>query len=352
MYILDFVSQNWVMAVVSFLITVIGCLVALKVFPKLGLVDRPSKYGLKRRPIPYYGGVVIYLAFVVGVLIFVPMSKAVLGLLVGGGFIALVGFLDDMFDLSALLRLFFQFVGAGILVVAGIGVLSINLPLLGSIDFTGVMIWGIPLLGAAFTMIWVATILNAMNLLDGIGGLNSGVTFVAAMTLFALSIHPGLHEDPSSQVGVASIALILAMVALAFLIFDFPKPKILMGDSGSTFLGFALATLAIFSGGKVATAFLVLGIPLLDMVWVILRRTFVEKKPFWKGDLRHMHHRLLDMGMKERGVVILYLVIAAIFGSSAVGLVDSGQKLFMVIALVVLMLLLAGALIFIPKKKA
>jgi UDP-GlcNAc:undecaprenyl-phosphate/decaprenyl-phosphate GlcNAc-1-phosphate transferase len=350
MYILDVVSQYWVTASVSFLITLVGCLVALKVFPKLGLVDRPHKYGLKRKPIPYYGGVVIYLAFVIGVLLFVPMSKPVLGLLLGGGLIALVGFFDDMYDLSAWIRLIFQFAGAGILVVAGIGVLSINLPILGVIDFTTVMAYGVPILGALFTVIWVVTILNAMNFLDGVGGLNSGVTFVAAMTLFALSIHPGLHENPSSQAGVASIALILAMVALAFLIFDFPKPKILMGDSGSTFLGFVLATLAIFSGGKVATAFLVLGIPLMDMVWVVLRRTFVEKKPFWKGDLRHMHHRLLDIGVKERGVVIMYLFVAAIFGSTAVGLVASEQKLFMIFALLVLMLLLAGALIFVPKK--
>jgi UDP-N-acetylmuramyl pentapeptide phosphotransferase/UDP-N-acetylglucosamine-1-phosphate transferase len=144
---------------------------------------------------------------------------------------------------------------------------------------------------------------------------------------------------------VATIALILAMVALGFMLFDFPKPKILMGDSGSTFFGFVLATLAIFSGGKVATAFLVLGIPILDMVWVVFRR-MKEGKKFWQGDLKHLHHRLLGFGLSERKVVLIYYLIAAIFGSSAVLLVSSSQKFFMMIGLIVLMVILAFYAVF------
>jgi UDP-N-acetylmuramyl pentapeptide phosphotransferase/UDP-N-acetylglucosamine-1-phosphate transferase len=123
-----------------------------------------------------------------------------------------------------------------------------------------------------------------------------------------------------------------------------------MGDTGSTFLGYVLATLAIFSGGKVATAFLVLGIPILDMLWVILRRIF-SGRAFWKGDLKHLHHRLMDLGVSACGVVIIYLVISAIFGFSAVSLASGQQKFFMLTALVVLMLLLAFALVFLPAKK-
>ena len=108
--------------------------------------------------------------------------------------------------------------------------------------------------------------------------------------------------------------------------------------------------MAIFSGGKVATAFLVLGIPILDMVWVVLRRVFSGKK-FWEGDLKHLHHRLMDLGFSERQVVILYLFITAFFGFAAVLLVSSQQKFFMIISLAVLMLLLAVSLVLVPKGK-
>lgn len=341
---MDFKSilfQYWQPAIFAFLLTIIFVALALKLFPKLKLMDRPKRYGLTREPIPYYGGLTIFLAFLLAVVIFVPITKAVIALLIAASIIVVIGFLDDFFSLSPLLRLFFQFVAAGVLVFAGIGILSINLPLFG------VLVLG--KFAAAFTIFWVMTIVNTMNFVDGVSGLSSGVSFVAGLTIFALSIHPGLHENPASQIPVATIALILAACAGAFLLFDFPRPKILMGDTGSTFFGFCIATLAIFSGGKVATAFLVLGIPILDMIWVVLRRTFAGQK-FWKGDLKHLHHRLLEVGFSQRQVVLTYLVVTAFFGIAAVSLVSSQQKLFMLIALVSLMLILASALVFLPKK--
>lgn len=350
MQILSLLEQYWQPALFSFLLGLVLVLFALKVFPKMGLMDRPHNYGLKRKAIPYYGGLILYLGFLISVLVFVPMSKALIGLLIGATLVVLVGFLDDLFNLSPLLRMSVQFIAALVLVFSGIGLLSFNLPFLGTLDLTGWQINGIMIWSAVFTVAWVMVIVNTMNLIDGISGLSSGVTFLAGLTLFVLSIHPGLHENPESQVGVAMIALILAMVALAFFFFDIPKPKILMGDSGSTFCGFVIATLAIFSGGKVATAFLVLGIPILDMVWVILRRLLSGQK-FWKGDLKHLHHRLLDLGVSRRKVVVLYLLVTAFFGLTAVSLVSSQQKLFTLIALIGMMLLLASALVFIPKKR-
>ena len=336
-------------AVFAFLLAFVLIVLAIKLFPKWKLVDRPHKYNLFRKPIPYYGGVVIFLAFIVSVLVFVPLSKTVVGLLIGMTIVCSLGFLDDYFDLSPWIRLLVQFVASAVLVGFGIGILSINLPFIGEIDFTGIIAYGVPVLGAIFTIIWVMVILNTMNFIDGVSGLSSGVGFLASLTVFFLSINPMIHENPESQGAVAMIALLLAMVCLAFLIFDFPKPKILMGDSGSTFLGFSIATLAIFSGGKVATAFLVLGIPILDMIWVILRRIFSGQK-FWKGDLKHLHHRLLDLGISEKKVVVFYLVVTAVLGALAVSFVSSQQKFFMLIALIILMTLLASAIVFIPRK--
>lgn len=344
------INQYGYPALLSFSLSVIFVLVALWLFPKIGLMDRPWKYGLKRKPIPYYGGLAIYFAVLISVLVFVPLTSPVVGLLIGGSLIAAVGFFDDYFDLSPLVRLFVQFVATVFLVHFGVGILSINLPFLGAISFDSPVIYGVMIFSAAFTIVWVMTIINMMNFLDGVSGLNSSVAFVAGFTLFLLSVNPDVNVNLAAQSGVAMIALIVSMAALGFLIFDFPAPRLLMGDTGSTFLGFMLAALAIFSGGKVATAFLVLGIPILDMIWVVLRRVFYGQ-PFWKGDLKHLHHRLLDLGLKPRSVVIIYLIVSAIFGFTAVTLVSSQQKLFMLIGLVVLMVLLASALIFIPKKK-
>lgn len=344
------VTQYSGCALFTFCLSLLLVILALIIFPKLGLMDRPWKYGLKRRPIPYYGGIIIFLAFVLSVLKFVDVSVQVMGLIVGGAIIVVTGFLDDYFDLNPLVRLFAQFAAALLLVHFGVVIFSINIPFLGVISFSYPVIYGLAVVSAAFTVLWIMTIVNVMNFLDGVSGLNSGITFIAGVTLFLLSIHPGLHADPASQENVATIALIVSMVAFAFLVFDFPPAKILMGDTGSTFLGYVLATLAIFSGGKVATAFLVLGIPILDMIWVVLRRVFY-RQPFWRGDLKHLHHRLLDFGVKPWIVVMIYLVVSAIFGFTAVMLVSSQQKFFMMIALFILMFLLASALVFLPNKK-
>ncbi len=333
----------------AFFFTVALVILALKFFPKWGLMDRPHKYNLKRDPIPYYGGVAIFLAFLVCIFLFVPLSKALISIILGGLLIVLVGFFDDFYSLSPWVRLLVQFLACILISLGGVGILSINLPFFGTLDFTFWSFNGVFLASALFTIVWVMSIVNTMNFVDGVSGLSSGVSFIAGLTLFFLSVNPVINDDLASQVPVATMSLIVAMISLAFLIFDFPKPKILMGDTGSTFLGFLVATLAIFSGGKVATAFLVLGLPILDMLWVILRRFFSGQK-VWKGDLKHLHHRLLDFGLSERKVVGLYLAITAVFGFGAVLLVSSQQKFFMILALTIMMLLLALALIFGPKR--
>lgn len=337
-------QDYWFIALSSFFLTVGFLFLALKFFPRLKLMDRPHLYGLKRAPIPYYGGIVIFLSFLVLVLFFVPIEKHLAGLLLGGAVIFSLGFFDDKYNLNPWIRLAGQFLASLILVAFGIGILSFNLPFLGTVDLS------LPLLSALFTIFWVMTIVNTMNFIDGVSGLTSGVTFIGAFSLFLLSINPLVHENPASQAGVATLSLILAAISLAFFLFDFPKAKILMGDSGSTFLGFMLASLAIFSGGKVATAFLVLGIPILDMIWVILRRIFSGEK-FWKGDLMHLHHRLLNLGLTPKMVVAVYLLVTAVFGVMAVSFVGIKQKFFMLSGLIILMLLLISAFVFLAKKR-
>ena len=327
----------------AFVITFWMILLALKYFPKWGLMDRPHKYGHDRKPIPYYGGILIYIGFVLSVLIFVPMDLSVLAFLVGATFIAGVSFLDDLVSLSPWLRLGVQVLSALVLVFAGIGIHSITNPLGGTISLDSWMIsldtvYQISVFGALFTMFWVVAIVNTMNFLDGLNGLVSGVAVIAGLTIFLLSVRPGIHYDISSQVPVAMMSIILFGVALAFWLFDFYPAKILMGDTGSMFLGFVIAVLAIFSGGKIATAFLVMGAPILDAFWVIFRRIIRGGSPM-KGDLRHFHHRLLYTGLSDRKALLLIYAITAFFGGIAVFL-EGIHKLYAIVALVILMMVL------------
>jgi UDP-GlcNAc:undecaprenyl-phosphate/decaprenyl-phosphate GlcNAc-1-phosphate transferase len=350
-------KQYLLPAVFAFCLTFFLTWGSLYLFPKLGLMDRPVKYGLKRKPIPYYGGLVLFICFVVSVFVFVKIDRHVAGLLLGAVLIAAVSFIDDLRGLSPWIRLFVQVLGAVVLVFSGIGIHSISNPFgvplsLDALQMSLTLdhVYQIAVLSALFTIIWVVAIVNTMNWLDGLNGLTSGITVIAALTLFLLSIRPGIHYDVSSQVPVAMMSVILFAVALAFWLFDFFPAKILMGDTGSMFFGFLLASLAIFSGGKVATAFLVLGFPILDAIWVILRRILEGKSPM-KGDRKHLHHRLLEIGLGERKALLLIYALCAVFGGIAVFL-EGTQKVYAIAAMLVLMVALGFVAVKLGKKKA
>lgn len=344
-------------AIFAFLSTLALTYAALKIFPKVGLMDRPQKYGLKRAPIPYYGGVVIFLVFFISVLLFIKLDIHLLGYLIGAILLVSVSFADDLFGLSPFFRLAMQVVAALLLVFAGIGINSISNPFGGPLvldhnvfSFTlDDILVNVSVLGAIFTVIWVVSVVNTMNFLDGLNGLPSGVTAIAALTLFFLSTRPDIHYDISTQVPVATMSIILFAVCFAFWFFDFYPAKILMGDTGSVFLGFTLATLAIFSGGKVATAFLVLGFPILDAGWVILRRIVEGKSPF-KGDLKHLHHRLLEAGFGHRKALFLIYALCAMFGGTAVFL-EGKAKVYALVVLFLFMVGVAGWVVYSGKNR-
>lgn len=316
---------------------------ALKYFPKWGLLDNPKKYGLKRKPIPYPGGIVLYLAFVILSLIFLEPNLKLLGLLFGSGLLVLISFVDDRIGLSPSLRLGIQVLVGIIMVLSGIGVEGITNPFGGTLllnQFKFALVFGnqtvkILALSGLFTLVWIVLIVNTMNWMDGIPGLTSGLTFIGGLTLFFLSI-----SDKVNQPDVAILAIMVAMMALAFWCFDFYPPKMIIGDSGSMFFGLLLAVLAIFSGGKIATAFLILGFPIMDMIYVIVHRLYNKQAP-WKGGewdrerkAVHLHHRLLDFGFTERQVLFSIYALAGIFGISALFLNTQGKFWAMVVIFV------------------
>lgn len=341
-------------AVFSFVLTLILVLLALKFFPKWGLLDRPKKYGLKRKPIPYYGGLIFIIVFVVSTLIFVQIDARVFGVLLGGLMIGAVSFLDDLKGLNPWVRLAVQFLGALTVVISGIGIASISNPLGDPIILDqfklnipfGDTVFTITLLADLFTIFWIVLIVNTMNFLDGLNGLVSGVSFIAVATLFVLSIGEHNVVDQST---IATLAIIVATMTFVFWIFDFHPAKILMGDTGSMFLGFLIAVFAIFAGGKIATAFLVLGFPILDAFWVITRRIVQGRSPM-QGDLKHLHHRLLEVGLTEKKALILIYILCAFFGGSAIFL-GTTQKLYLIIMMGLIMVIMASIIVFYGLKK-
>lgn len=320
---------------------------ALWLFPKWGLMDRPHKYGLKRDPIPYYGGAAIVVAFLVGALALLPWDFKLLAFLGIGVVVAVISFVDDRRGLSPILRLSMQiFAGIG-LFAAGIFVSAIPNPVGPEIALSSNVWGGIAIFSLVVTVLWVVLIMNTMNWVDGLNGLPSGVSTIALLTIFFLSIKPGIHAIDQSTVAV--MALLLAMIVVVFWLHDFYPAKILMGDTGSMFLGFMLAGLSIYSGGKLATAFLVLGLPILDAIWVILRRILSKKSPF-KGDLEHFHHRLLNAGLTVRQALTVIYIVSVIFGILAL-ILGSGQKIWAIIGLMAVMATIGFSVVILEVEK-
>jgi UDP-GlcNAc:undecaprenyl-phosphate GlcNAc-1-phosphate transferase len=340
-------------ALTAFLIGLLLCLGVRKFFPQWGLMDRPHKYGLKRAPIPYYGGLAIIATFYIGIFLFLPISWELLGVLIGGVLIGVMSFMDDFRGLSPWIRLIVQFLVAVLVFAFGVQIDLIALPLgetlhnflqsLGGGNF----FWVIGALAALATIFWLMLMMNAINWIDGLNGLPSGVSTIACLVIFFLSVKPDFHSI--DQQGIAIMALILGMACLAFWLFDFYPAKMLMGDTGSMFLGYFLAVLAIFSGAKLATAFLVLGFPILDAIWTVVRRVLAGNSPF-KGDLKHFHHRLLEAGLSVRQALLTIYLASAAFGLMALFL-EGVQKLWAFLILLFVMALLGFWSVVAPEQK-
>lgn len=318
----------------------------LKLFPRLKLMDRPERYGHNRPAIPYPAGVAPLLAILSCILLFLPLDPTVIAVLSGAILLGLTCFIDDRRGLSPFLRLAVQILAALLLVIGGIGISSISNPLGGAIpldqwSFTldwGTLSFTLTLLADLITVMWVVVMINAFNWIDGIPGMTSSVSAVAAFFLLLLSIRPDFHYV--DQTLAITLSAIVLGASLAFLIFDFPPPKVLMGDTGSMLLGFFLAVTAIISGGKIATTLLILGFPILDFMWVIGRRIYKGQSPF-KGDLWHFHHRFLKAGFSPRQVVLFFSGTAAAFGALALLLQTEGKALAFAGILGVMLLLAA-----------
>lgn len=339
----------------AFLLSYFLIPVVKRVASRFGVVDQPAKRKVHKKPIPRLGGVAIYLSFLVIALIyfwfkkdlftFGPLSQLdpygpFLGMILGGIVLVISGILDDVYNLSPGKKLFFQTVAAGLAISFGVGIDFIRWPLGGFLDLVNYKL-SFSLFSHSFTIVfwadlvsflWLILIINVVNWLDGLDGLAGGVTAIAALAILVLSLSATVQQPLT-----ALIAAILLGSILGFLPFNFNPASIFMGDSGSQFLGYMLGILAIICGGKLATAGLVLGLPILDGLWVILRRIFSGRSPFLP-DKKHLHHRLLALGLDQRQVVLILYGLSFCFGLIAI-LAGSYRKFWAGIILILLMII-------------
>lgn len=288
-----------------------------------GLLDQPASRRVHSTPTPRHGGVPIFIAFVAALAVSLPFPRSdvnepakLAGLVLGLTVVALVGAYDDARELKALPQFAAQFLAAGIAVASGVVIREIPNPL-------GAVAIELPELLAIFlTLFWIVGMMNTINWLDGLDGLAAGVTAIASAVLF-------IHTFRLMQYSLALLPLALAGAALGFLIFNFTPARMFLG-SGAYLLGFALAVLSIIGGAKVATALLVLAIPILDVAWQILNRVWTGRSPF-EADRGHLHHRLYDLAISPRAIVALYYALTAIFGALALILPSPVYKLIALI---------------------
>lgn len=323
---------------------------------RVGAVDQPLKNSRKihKTVMARGGGIAIYLAFLITTLALLPQRNAQYwGLIVAGTIVLLVGFIDDIKSLNPWLKLAVQIMAAFIAFgMFGIRIEAVSSPLGQSIIFTDpnlvftILNHTISLntFALALTTIWLVGMTNTMNFVDGIDGLSGGIAAIAAVVMFFLALNPQVHQ---SQTALISIAL--AGGSLGYLVYNFNPAKIFNGDSGAYFLGMSLGIIAIFSGGKLATAALVLGVPILDALWSALRRIISGRSPF-SADRGHLHFLLLDAGFSQRQAALIIYSFCIIFGGIAL-IASPTQKIVAIFSLAIIIMLLFVLLSFVIRRK-
>lgn len=318
----------------------------------LGFVDDPARDHpgvLHQKVIPRAGGVAMFIAFAMTALIFAQQDRLLTGILLGGGLNVLVGTLDDKYDLSPILRLFFfQPLATLIVIAAGLTIFMTNPFGEGILYFDQLKIpidmlgWNALILPADLILgFWIIWMMNVINLSSKGVSQVSGIAVIAFLVLAGVALK--YQAGNPYQMQTALLAVISAGAVLAFLPFNFPPEKIFPGFGATTWIGFNLAVLAVLSGGKLATAILVLAVPTIDTFITIFRRLKNGQAP-WFGDRGHLYHHLLDVGLSKRGVILFYWLVTAILGLIAYNFESQG-KLFSLAAAAVLVVALFVTLV-------
>lgn len=284
---------------------------AKQVAKMVGAIDTPKDdRRIHKKPIPRLGGLAIFLATTVSMILMLELERDIVAIIVGGLVIAISGLIDDTKEVSPKLKISFQLLASLILIYGGVEIKILTNPF-SELGYINMGIMAVPI-----TIFWVVGITNTVNLIDGMDGLSAGVSSISAITLAIISYIVG-------DTNISIISLIIAGAALGFLPYNFNPASIFMGDTGALYLGFMLSAVAIEGTVKGAATvaiivpILSLGLPVFDTTFAILRR-YKNKRPIMQADRGHLHHRLLDLGLGQRRTVIILYLVNIIFGAFAI----------------------------------
>ena len=341
-------SYHWLIYLVAFLaafsVSILTTPVAKKISIKLGAIDYPKKRGLHSVPIPRLGGLSIFFGFMTAMFILIPFIEEFrtwqfAGFILGAIIIVILGIVDDIKNLPALVKFSVQVMAALVVVLTGTRIEMIMWPM--EIYPELVEVFSLP-----FTIIWILAVTNAVNLIDGVDGLAAGVSSICGSFLMILCILTG---SPMAVVFTAS----LTGSSLGFLPRNFNPAEIYMGDTGATFLGYVLAVSSVMSLFKTYTllailiAILVVAFPILDTAFAMIRR-WRNKVPIMSADRGHLHHRLIDKGYSQKQAVMILYALSAVAGLIAV-LITLGDGVSAIIAVV--FILVASITVYVYKKR-
>ncbi|MFO7819552.1 MAG: MraY family glycosyltransferase [Halanaerobacter sp.] len=302
-----------------FLLSLLGSLLLTPLVKKvalyLGAVDLPNERRINQESIPSLGGLAIFFSFLLALLI-LGIADRFYGVIMSSSLIVFLGVIDDLYEISARLKLSGQLIAALILLLMGVKIELITNPS-GGVYYLGYL--SIPI-----TLSWLVGVTNTVNLIDGLDGLAAGVSIIAAVTLGVIAYQQG-------QTQVLLLIVPLVGAALGFLPYNLNPAQIFMGDTGSMFLGFSLGAVAVISYLKTITvltiliSILALGVPMLDTIFAILRRRLAGNSLF-EADKGHLHHKLLRLGLKQFEVMGVIYLISIFFALIAVGMHSADFK--------------------------
>jgi len=328
---------------------------------KFDVVDRP---GLSRKvhpcPIPLLGGLGVILSFLIVLLVAWSagwLSDGIigvgqlLGIILGSMVLLVGGVLDDKYNLKPWQSFLFPVLAAALVVALGVAVKYVTNPFIAGtgpyeralfyFDWVNLEVISF---GALFSFLWILGMIYTTKFLDGLDGLVSGIGGIGAIILFLVSL---FWDVPKSSTSI--LCLILAGSLFGFLVYNFHPAKIFLGECGATFVGFMLGVLSIISGGKIATALLIMGIPILDVIWIIFRRIF-SGRHIYESDRKHLHFRLLDIGLSHRQTVLFLYLLTVVFGSSSLFL-QSQHKVVALGVMAVVMVVMAIVLVIVYRRR-
>lgn len=343
------INATFLPFITAFIAVAILTPISIGFIKKLGLMDDPKIHKhpaiLHKMPIPRGGGIPLFFGVLISSLLFLSISKAVFFLFLGSFLALVVGVLDDKFDISPYFRFILNIISAVIIVAGGISIPFVTNPFGGTLHLDSLYLAFsflnqniVLLFSDAVAIIWFVWVMNMLNWSKGVDGQMPGIIVISAIVIGILSLRfPTLTQNDLAS---ATLSFIIAGACLGFLIYNFYPAKIFPGY-GATSIYLLLAAVSILSSVKLATAILVMGVPMIDGTVTIARRMFSGKSPF-RHDKKHLHHLLLEMGFGQRKVALFYWVISAILGSLSLFLSSKG-KLFAVIMIIIITV---GSLLF------